>query len=168
MTTERWLPVPGFPGYEVSDMGRVLSRQRYHGSDMPRLMSTPLDSWGYPIVHLRTPEGGSRVMRVHILVVRAFAGERPEGAEIRHLDGDCGNNALGNLCYGTSSENSFDQVRHGTHPFARRTHCKHDHEYTAENTATQMSSLGRPYRQCKTCNRERVRRQRRRQTAGAA
>lgn len=164
---EQWRPIPGFPGYEVSDKGRVLSRQMYHGSDRPRLMSTPTHDDGYRIVHL-TADGASRVVRVHLLVTAAFLGPRPDGMVVRHLDGDAGNNALLNLRYGTASENSFDQVRHGTHPFAGRTRCKQGHEYTAENTAIQMSSAGRPYRQCKTCNRDRVRRQRRRRLERAA
>lgn len=33
--------------------------------------------------------------------------------ETRHLDGDPGNNALSNLCWGTRQENAQDKVRHG-------------------------------------------------------
>jgi hypothetical protein len=43
----------------------------------------------------------------------AFVGPRPPGLEIRHLDGDPGNNALNNLRYGTRSENLVDKSYHG-------------------------------------------------------
>lgn len=167
MSTEAWRPIPGYAGYEVSDRGRVVSRQPYRGSREPRLMSATPNEWGYLTVHLSAPNGGA-VARVHALVLLAFEGERPNGAIIRHLDGDPANNSLENLRYGTPSQNAFDQVEHGTHPFASRTHCKYGHEYTPSNTAIQAAPEGRTYRQCKACNRARVQRQRDKTKAVAA
>jgi hypothetical protein len=168
MSTEEWREIPGFPGYDVSDAGRVRSWLTYRGKAGPRLLKTPINSSGYPALHLQTPTGG-RVRPVHTLVLAAFVGRRPEGAVIRHLDGDSTNSRLANLTYGTPSENSLDQTAHGTHPFARRTHCKHGHRYTPENTAIWTSSKGRPFRACRTCHKAKRRRQRRRQgTQGAA
>lgn len=160
MSAEEWRQIPGYPGYEVSNRGRVRSHLKYHGSFGPRILRQPPDRDGYPQVHLRDASGRDPVVKVHILVAVAFLGERQEGQEARHLDGDPANNRLTNLRYGTSSENSLDQVRHGTHAFARRTHCKHNHEYTPENTAIHTSSKGRPYRQCKTCHAAKMRRRR--------
>lgn len=45
----------------------------------------------------------------------AHEGERPDGQQVRHLDGNPANNQLANLCYGTPRENQADRVRHGTH-----------------------------------------------------
>lgn len=66
---------------------------------------------------VRCYTGSKQVNRkVASLVMLAFVGERPEGMDIRHLDGVVTNNNLSNLCYGTRSENILDCVRHGTHP----------------------------------------------------
>lgn len=42
--------------------------------------------------------------------------------------------------------------------FAGQTHCKHGHEFTAENTWIRIKPDGATSRQCRTCNREQVRR----------
>jgi hypothetical protein len=83
---------------------------------------------------------------VHQLVAAAFLGPRPDGLEVRHLDGDPLNNAVSNLAYGTRLENIQDKKRHGTDHNAKKTHCPQGHPYDAENTADYS---GR--RACRTC-----------------
>lgn len=97
--SERWLPVPGSEGYEVSDQGRVRNART------GRLLAGHSDR-GYRRVNL----GAARRARVHELVLLAFVGPRPEGL---HGDGDRANNALANLRWGTRAENCADTVRHG-------------------------------------------------------
>ena len=53
--------------------------------------------------------------RRHVLVCEAFHGPRPEGREVRHLDGNPGNDAPDNLAWGTHVQNMQDAVKHGTH-----------------------------------------------------
>jgi len=85
---------------------------------------------------------------IHRLVAAAFHGPRPDGQHIRHLDGNHLNNEASNLTYGTPSQNILDQVAHGRHNMASKTHCPSNHEYTRENTY--VFSDGR--RRCKTCH----------------
>ena len=143
--SETWAPIPNHPGYEVSDAGNVRSWKVY-GPVSPRLLTTRIED-GYLRVQL------SRVSRrVHQLVLEAFVGPRPEGMLTRHIDGDRTNNALGNLAYGTASENMRDRVDHGNDPNATKTHCKNGHEYTAENTKIAARWAGGPtYRLCRKC-----------------
>jgi hypothetical protein len=153
---EEWRPVVGFPDYMVSDQGRVLSYRR----KTPRLMALSPGKVGYPLVKLFAgPANRSadvKAIWVHQLVAAAFHGPRPEGMEeIRHLDGDKLNNRANNLCYGTRSENQRDRLRHGTHHFANRTHCKHGHLFDEENTYRIPSSPGA--RLCRACRRDRRR-----------
>lgn len=122
---ERWLPVPGWEElYEVSDLGRVRSLTRWTpaGTRKGRMMKMNVDPSGYFQLGFRR-NGKNRTQKVHQLVAAAFLGPRPEGMEVRHLDGDPLNNRLDNLAYGTPSENSQDSIRHGTHSNARKTHC---------------------------------------------
>lgn len=53
---------------------------------------------------------------MHRLVLEAFVGPRPRRMVARHLDGDQSNNAVGNLAWGTPSENATDRLDHGRTP----------------------------------------------------
>ena len=157
---EEWRDIPGHPGYQVSDQGRVRSLDRTvtHSNGQVRrykgkVLRTPLmQKVGYPFVNLRN-QGENNVRTVHSLVAEAFIGPRLEGMEVCHGDGDKTNNNLDNLRYGTRSENNLDQVRHGTHPHAVKTHCPRGHELSAENIPPSIAKLGR--RQCLACKRAR-------------
>lgn len=131
-----WRDIPGFPGYQASDDGRVRSA---------RGVLKPWTSSGYLTVGLRR-NGRTVKVNLHRLVLLAHVGEPTGPVDGCHRDGDRLNNALSNLYWGTRSQNIYDQVAHGRHHNARKTHCKRGHEFTPDNTYT---SGGR--RQCKTC-----------------
>lgn len=107
---EEWRPVVGWEGlYEVSNIGRVrrLSRvtTRKDGTLQTwpdRIMSLPLNSWGYPSVGL-TRDGRKSTALVHRLVAFAFIG--PGGPEVNHKDGDKTNARVSNLEWVTSKQN---------------------------------------------------------------
>jgi hypothetical protein len=145
---ERWLPVSGYHGfYEVSDHGRVRSLPRT-STRGGILKASPSKQRGHMYVSL-CREGKQKSFTVHSLVMKAFVGAPPPCQEIRHLDGDPSNNHLDNLKYGTRGENNLDQVLHGTHPEARKTHCPQNHEYTEENTVRIPSRPNARY--CRQC-----------------
>ncbi len=50
---------------------------------------------------------------VHALVALAFIGPRPDGYDVMHIDGTRTNNAVGNLRYGTRSENCLQAYAEG-------------------------------------------------------
>jgi hypothetical protein len=119
---QQWKEIPGFPGYEVSDVGNVRSWRRQGGLgrarplDNPRELARGIDRDGYPRVHLQGPNGGRRRL-VHRLVLEAFVGPCPAGMEARHvLDNDPGNCGLSNLAWGTKAQNMSDKRVHGTMP----------------------------------------------------
>jgi len=56
------------------------------------------------------------------------------------------------LYVGTSSQNSYDAVKAGTHPQAKKLFCKFGHEYTDENTYWSNTRTGWG-RWCRECHR---------------
>jgi hypothetical protein len=155
---EKWLAVPGYVGaYEVSSLGRVRSLNRITDRGRRwrgRLMTPSVMDNGYHTVTLWR-NGAQKSALVHRLVLSAFVGTPPEGHEGLHRDGNRSNNRLENLSWGTHSENQFDQVAHGTHPNAAKTHCPLGHPFTPENT---YSYPNKKHRACRICRREYARR----------
>lgn len=157
-TREQWRPVVGYEGdYEVSNKGRVRSLDRtvVHNSGRTqrrkgRLLATIL-VLGYPRVNLTTPARGARAARIHVLVLEAFVGLRPDGMHGCHNDGDPTNNALSNLRWGTRSENMLDKRKHGTHHNAAKTHCNRGHPFDEANTYTDRHG---GFRHCRACGRQ--------------
>lgn len=155
-TAETWCPVPEFEGrYEVSDQGRVRSLDMRIGAGSPtgtrllrgRVLKQYADQ-GYARVVL-TVNGKRHMRTVHRLVAAAFLGPRPDGMETCHNNGDSLDNRVENLRYDTHSENQLDVVRHGRHNAAKRTHCKHGHEYTPENIYRRPGTRARLCRECR-------------------
>ena len=110
MTPGDPVPAPGFDGYFVTDAGRVFSERRGARVELRQPLSN-----GYPCVGLRR-DGRTIVVTVHVLVLSAFVGPRPDPSHHgRHLDGNPRNNKLSNLAWGTPSENVGDMLRHGRH-----------------------------------------------------
>jgi hypothetical protein len=126
---EVFKPVPGHPGYEVSDHGRVRSLDRIvvkHHFGVDREFTIKGKVLKPAIVHIgpgrsnRTPHlkvalGRDNQRQVHQLVMLAFVGP-PNGLWINHLDGDGTNNHLSNLEYCTPKRNSEHAVHTGLTP----------------------------------------------------
>ncbi|ORB16819.1 NUMOD4 domain-containing protein [Mycobacterium noviomagense] len=78
---ERWRPIPDWPGYEISDRGRVRGIERVvvrsDGAKYPvppRILKTAAHRpSGLPVVKLsRPPRGTGRWCFVHLLMADAF------------------------------------------------------------------------------------------------
>lgn len=143
---EEWRPIPGWPGYEVSNLGRLYSVKRPRVQRSGRILRTQAMPSGYRTAAMWR-DGRQSTVTVHSLVLAAFVGPRPNGLVIRHLDGEPSNNRADNLAYGTYAENAQDMLRHGRNPNAAKTHCKHGHPFDEENTYV----APRGTRECRTC-----------------
>ena len=170
---ERWELHPDFPDYSVSSNGRVWSR-RGHGRFLK-----PCDTrFGHRMVMLG--RGNNRL--VHRLVMEAFVGPRPDGFEVRHLNGNGADNRLANLAYGTRTENIRDALAHGTWHSERRqagwrrSGLKQRNRLAAQDTCRRGHPLtiGHPnvylrpregWRQCRAC--ARINAQQAKEVAGA-
>ena len=115
-----WKQIPGMPRYEASSTGEIRSwarsGPRSANPSTPRILSQTRHRSG----HMRVCLGRSRSTAVHVLVLLAFHGPRPEGFVCRHLDGNPANNSAENLQWGTIAENCEDRRTHGTLLFGER------------------------------------------------
>lgn len=155
---EEWREIPGYEGfYEASNRGNIRS--------LPRELTAPrggtyiragkvLKPWtlanGYLQVGLYR-EGKHKARTVHSLVLEAFAGPRPSGAEVCHNDGNKVNNNVDNLRWGSKSENAIDRTLHGTNVDANKTHCPRGHELVVPNIVPRAIRQGK--RDCLACSR---------------
>lgn len=107
--TEKWAVHPEYGSYEVSTNGRV----RTIRTGKVLVAALP-PKRRYLIVNLGQG-GGERIsVAVHRLVLETWGEAKPSSKhEARHLNGVPTDNRVENLCWGTASENSADQVRHG-------------------------------------------------------
>lgn len=104
---EQWKPVSGFEGYyDVSEGGRVRNVRTGH------LLAPCQLHHGHQRVTLCRP-GRRADLRIHRLVLEAFAGSCPEGMEGCHSDGNPEHNQISNLYWGTPKSNANDRERHG-------------------------------------------------------
>jgi len=121
---EAWKKIPDYPGYEVSDLGRIRSYKGVNQNaplrDRPRLMKQRIPkSDGYPRVTLQNKDDKKVVRQVHLLVARAFLGPA-KGRVVLHKNGKRNNPKLSNLRYGTHQVNMDDKYIHGTHGMGER------------------------------------------------
>lgn len=120
-TCEVWHDIPGYEGrYQASSLGRIRSLDRYvkcaKGGKGTRLVrGRVLRAAGQRnMPHLSVVLGHkAHGSLVHALVALTFIGPRPEGHDVRHLDGNPLNNRADNLAYGTRTENILDVYRIG-------------------------------------------------------
>ena len=111
---EEWRPLPAYPGYEISNHGRLWSSWQRGKRWPPGLRQGRVMKIGYRRYVLQGSEGERCERTAHTLVAETFIGPRPEGLYVLHGDGDKLNNHVDNLRYGTPSENLLDAVDHGT------------------------------------------------------
>jgi len=112
------IPIAPNDDYMAGSDGRVYSRTKYAGFGRKALVE-----W-YPLAGHMTPKGYRSVSmchnnvkvtrHVHRLICMAFHGmPRMKSLQVRHLDGNPGNNVPDNLRWGTQEENWMDREAHG-------------------------------------------------------
>lgn len=107
---EVWKDIANYPGYQVSDNGRV--RSCFTGRW--KILKPGDHNHGYHFVNLYKNKKPSAVT-VHKLVLTAFRGDG-NGRICRHRNGNKKDNRLCNLRWGTHRQNTDDSKLHGTFP----------------------------------------------------
>ena len=91
MSEEKWKPIPvaGFVGYFVSNLGRGLGRSN-------KILKLTTNKNGYKYLTVRCKNKMLKIY-IHRAVWLAFVGVLPEWLTIHHIDHDKKNNHLENL-----------------------------------------------------------------------
>jgi hypothetical protein len=134
MEQEVWKDAVGYPGYEVSSLGRV-RQVRY------LTLSPPIPKASYPRTSLHLGPHKNKTVKVHHLVAEAFLGPRPAGYEVDHLDFNHTNNRADNLEYVTNEENTRRAVAAGL--MGRKPHHKNKGQFHHKLTAEQVAEIRR-------------------------
>jgi hypothetical protein len=118
MVAEIWKPILDHDGYEVSNLGRVRSLDRFINCPPSvlgpsrrlrrgRILKLSMSGNGYLHVSL----GRSFNVDVHTLVLRAFVGPPPDGFEGDHRNTVRRNNRLTNLRYWPIGKNRSEGAK---------------------------------------------------------
>lgn len=108
-TNESMKQIPGFPGYAITEDGRIWS-----GCHKGAYLTISLGRDGDQRVHLyRNKKRYTRA--VHKLVLEAYIGPCPKDMVGQHKDGNLTNNKRSNLKWGTRGEIQDARVERGVH-----------------------------------------------------
>lgn len=108
---EEWRDIEHYPGYQVSNYGRVRSfaNNRHGLCNTPHFLGTDINSNGYERVFL----GSNGRFFIHHLVAKAFIPNPNNYPIVRHRDDDRLNNRATNLEWGTQAHNIQDAIQRG-------------------------------------------------------
>lgn len=113
MEAEVWKPIPEYPGYEISNLGRVKSLPKTwrSGRKLAKVQTKPetilklFKSRGATQVGL---PGGKR-LNVARAVASAFIPNPDQRPYVDHIDGNISNNSSDNLRWATNQENQMNR-----------------------------------------------------------
>jgi len=114
-TPEKWLPIEGYEGYEVSNFGNIRSYRKRGSKDAmydepkrvnPLLLKTHCKE--YFKYHL-VKDGKQKSEYIHRLVAKAFIPNPESKSQVHHIDNDGLNNHIDNLQWVTNSENQIER-----------------------------------------------------------
>lgn len=135
---ERWAHINGFPGYFVSDKGRVWSEK-----SQQFMTPKPMDRQGHLGFCLRA-DGEAHYCYLHRLVAEAFIPNPDNLPIVRHIYDNPNRNEAGDLLWGTQKDNLNDAVRNGrAYSFTPEDREKSYAKSRTAVVATELTTCGR-------------------------
>lgn len=110
-SSEKWKDIPGFEGYyQVSNLGRIkgVARQLPNGTHIKEKIREPQGATYLAVDLWRDNQSHSKL--VHRLVAQAFLPNPDNLPEVNHKDGNPRNNAVANLEWVSSQDNSLHRL----------------------------------------------------------
>lgn len=128
---EEWRPVPGYPCFMASSLGRIHVTPGRGGR--PHATVGHLGANGYMSISVPGTKP-QKYARVHRLVTMAFHGLPPNGTMVAHINGCCTDNRPSNLMWATAQQNHDHSRLHGTLPLG-------EHRWNAKLTAADALAI---------------------------
>ena len=110
---EIWTEIPGWKGYEISNLGNARSWFNTHGEIIaPHPLKLSLNNKGRPTIRVRK-DRIKYTLPISRTVLETFIGKCPIGMQCCHYDDNPLNNKLENLRWDTHRANIEDAQRNG-------------------------------------------------------
>lgn len=120
LLNEIWKPIDGYSNYEISNYGRVKSKDRFvntrYGAKRKikgRILKPTINGSGYYIVSLYKGNGKPSNKTIHKLVATAYLKNKHNYPVINHINGKKDDNRAENLEWCTQSHNVKESYRLG-------------------------------------------------------
>jgi hypothetical protein len=104
MENLEWKQVLGFSNYEASNNG-LLRSLNYKKTGKIQILKPALSPDGYWKTMIKSDEGKYVSRPIHYFITLAFYGQREDGFDVNHIDGNKNNNNISNLEYCSHSYN---------------------------------------------------------------
>lgn len=108
LSYEKWKNIDDFPGYQVSDLGRVRSKHSY---GWKILIPTRCDNGYLKVCLVKNQKRYNRT--IHRLVATAFIPNPENKPEVNHKNTNKKDNRVANLEWSTGSENQLHSAKYG-------------------------------------------------------
>ena len=119
---EIWKDIKGFENYQISNFGRVKSKERFVSNACrsylkpEQILRTHVMKCGYLAISLRDFEQKCHLLKIHRLVAIAFIPNPNNLPDVNHIDGNKENPIASNLEWCTPSENTIHAINSGLRP----------------------------------------------------
>jgi len=99
---EQWKEIVGYPGYKVSNLGRVMG---IHG----KILAGSKTQHGYKTVLICPDVNTRKRLLIHRIVATAFIDNPDNKPTVDHIDRNKNNNCVENLRWATNHENNMNK-----------------------------------------------------------
>ena len=116
---EEWKDIEDYPNYQISNFGRVKSKERYtkakdneiiHRKD--KMLRSQTDTKGYKYVRLYNSKG-FKAKKIYRLVAEHYIPNLDSKPQVNHINGDKADNRVENLEWCTDLENKHHAIENG-------------------------------------------------------